>query len=75
MVLQGDKKKGNAEWLNMAVGKVWNLYCLSLEMAKNETMQPDIEVTFLWSYSSDNMLLSTLKILQINEKAHLQKII
>uniref|UniRef100_A0A7I4D373 C2 domain-containing protein n=1 Tax=Physcomitrium patens TaxID=3218 RepID=A0A7I4D373_PHYPA len=44
MLLQSDmKKKESAEWLNMVVGKVWNLYRRSLETATIEAVQPVID--------------------------------
>jgi len=44
MLLQSDmKKKESAEWLNMVLGKVWNLYRRKLENTLVEAIQPVID--------------------------------
>lgn len=44
MLLQSDmKKKESAEWLNMVLGKVWNLYRRKLEKSLVEAIQPVID--------------------------------
>lgn len=44
MLLQSDmKKKESAEWLNMVLGKVWNLYRRKLEITLVEAIQPVID--------------------------------
>jgi hypothetical protein len=44
LLLQRDlKKKESAEWLNMVLGKIWNLYRLTLEGWLVELLQPLID--------------------------------
>lgn len=44
LLLQSDlKKKESAEWLNMVLGKVWNLYRRKLESAFVDAIQPVID--------------------------------